>query len=61
VRAAVRTIGRLAALPLTESRVDALVSRCRYPIARLEHELGYRIHVPIADGLHRMLSGRRAA
>jgi nucleoside-diphosphate-sugar epimerase len=61
VRAAVRTFGRLAALPLTESRVDALVNRCRYPIVRLEHELGYRIKVPIPDGLHRMLAGRRAA
>jgi hypothetical protein len=61
VRAAVRTIGRLAALPLTESRVDALVNRCRYPIARLENELGYRIGVPIAEGIHRMLAPRRAA
>jgi nucleoside-diphosphate-sugar epimerase len=61
VRAAVRAFGRLARLPLTESRVDALVNRSRYPIARIEQELGYGVAVPIADGIARMLTGRRAA
>jgi len=61
VRAAVRTFGRLANLPLTESRVDALVNRSRYPIARIEQELGYGVAVPIADGIVRMLDARRAA
>jgi nucleoside-diphosphate-sugar epimerase len=61
VRAAVRAIGRLAPLPLTESRVDALVNRCRYPIVRLQQELGYRVEVPIAEGIHRLLAARGAA
>src|SRR5262249_2224631 len=61
VRAAVRVLGRLAPLPLTESRVDALVNRSRYPIARLERELGYRVAVPITDGIARMLTACEAA
>ncbi|HEY7287841.1 MAG TPA: NAD-dependent epimerase/dehydratase family protein [Vicinamibacterales bacterium] len=61
VRAIVRAAGRVARLPLTESRVDALVSRCRYPIARLERELQYRISVPIVDGIARMFAARQAA
>src|SRR5439155_217072 len=61
VRAAVRTFGRLANLPLTEARVDALVNRSRYPIARIEQELGFGVAVPIADGIARMLTARPAA
>jgi nucleoside-diphosphate-sugar epimerase len=61
VRAAVRGVGRVTALPLTDARIDALVSRCRYSTARIERELGYRLAVPIADGLARMLARRRAA
>jgi nucleoside-diphosphate-sugar epimerase len=61
VRAAVRTLGRLARLPLTESRVDALVNRCRYPIGRIQGELGYDVTVSIADGIERMLAARGAA
>jgi len=61
VRAAVRTFGRLAKLPLTESRVDALVNRSRYPIARIEQELGYGGSVSIADGVAQMIAARRAA
>ena len=61
VRIAVRTLGHLTKLPLTESRVDALVGRCRYPIARIQQELGYRVALPITDGIARMLGARRAA
>jgi nucleoside-diphosphate-sugar epimerase len=61
VRAAVRAIGRLTELPLTESRVDALVNRSRYPIARIQRELGYGVAVPIAEGITRMLTARQAA
>ncbi|HEX7138563.1 MAG TPA: NAD-dependent epimerase/dehydratase family protein [Vicinamibacterales bacterium] len=61
VRAIVRTLGRVARLPLTESRIDALVTRRRYPIDRIERELGYRIAVPIVDGITRMLAARQAA
>jgi nucleoside-diphosphate-sugar epimerase len=59
-RAGVRTFGRLTRLPLTESRVDALVGRCRYPIGRLQRELGYDVAVSIADGIERMIAGRAA-
>jgi nucleoside-diphosphate-sugar epimerase len=61
VRAAVRSLGRLATFPLTESRVDALVNRSRYPIARIERELGYGVSVSIADGIARMIAWRRGA
>jgi nucleoside-diphosphate-sugar epimerase len=61
VRAIVRTVGQLARLPLTEPRIDALVGRCRYPTTRIECELGYRVTVPIVDGLARLLASRRAA
>jgi nucleoside-diphosphate-sugar epimerase len=61
VRAMVRAVGRMARLPLTESRIDALVTRRRYPIDRIERELGYRITVPIVEGIARMLAARRAA
>jgi nucleoside-diphosphate-sugar epimerase len=61
VRAAVKLFGRFATLPLTESRVDALVNRCRYSSTRIRQELGYTIAVPIADGIARMATERRAA
>lgn len=61
VRAAVRTFGRLTKLPLTESRVDALVNRSRYPIARIQRELDYGVAVAIADGIARMVTGRHVA
>jgi len=61
LRAIVRTVGRVARLPLTESRIDALVGRCRYPTSRIETELEFRIAVPIVDGLARMLAARQAA
>jgi len=61
VRAAVRGVSRVTTLPLTDARINALVSRSRYSTARIERELGYRLAVPIADGLARMLARRRAA
>jgi nucleoside-diphosphate-sugar epimerase len=61
VRVAVRAVGRVARLPLTESRIDALVSRHRYPITRIQRELDFQIALPIVDGLARMLTMRRAA
>ena len=61
VRAMVRAVGCMTRLPLTESRIDALVTRRRYPIDRIERELGYRIAVPIVDGVTRMLAAKQAA
>ena len=61
VRAIVRAVGRMTRLPLTEARIDALVTRRRYPTDRIQRELGYGIAVPIVDGITRMLAARRAA
>jgi nucleoside-diphosphate-sugar epimerase len=61
VRCAVRVIGRVAPLPLTESRVDALVNRSRYAIDRIRQELHYAPTVSIPAGLAGMVAGRDAA
>jgi nucleoside-diphosphate-sugar epimerase len=58
VRQAVRLCSRFATLPLTESRVDALVSRTRYPTDRICRELGYAAAVSIPAGLAGMVALR---
>ena len=55
-RTLVRAIGRLAALPLTQARIDALVSRTRYAIDRIRHELDYVPRVSIAAGLAELVA-----
>jgi nucleoside-diphosphate-sugar epimerase len=37
--------------PLTQARIDALVSRTRYPYARLERELGFRPQICVLDAI----------
>jgi nucleoside-diphosphate-sugar epimerase len=61
VRCAARLAGRIAPVPLTESRVDALVSRNRYSIQRIQQDLDYVPRVTIPDGLAQMVEGGRAA
>jgi hypothetical protein len=61
VREAVRLFSRIAALPLTESRVDALVGRARYPIDRIRRDLGYAAAVSIPEGLTGMVASRAAS
>ena len=61
VRTAVRALGKLVTIPLTESRIDALVSRCRYPMTRIQRELGFGLTVTIEAGVERLVRGRRAA
>jgi nucleoside-diphosphate-sugar epimerase len=56
VRGAVRVCSRFVALPLTSSRVDALVGRARFPIDRIQGELKYAIGVPILSGLASMVA-----
>jgi nucleoside-diphosphate-sugar epimerase len=51
VRLMVGACGRLASLPLTQARIDALVSRARYASDRIAQELGYVPRVSIDDGL----------
>lgn len=41
--------------PLTQSRIDALTSRTRFPIDRIANELGYRPVVGWAEGLRTMV------
>jgi nucleoside-diphosphate-sugar epimerase len=55
IRLLARVLGQVPHLPLTESRVDALVNRSRYAIDRIERELGYRHRVSIAEGLRRLV------
>jgi nucleoside-diphosphate-sugar epimerase len=59
VRRLARTLGRLPGIPLTESRVDALTSRARYPSSRIERELGYVHRVSMEDGLQRLVESWR--
>lgn len=61
VRKVVRALSRLAPLPLTESRIDALVGRGRYSIDRICLELKYEIGITIPDGLARLVALREAA
>jgi nucleoside-diphosphate-sugar epimerase len=49
------TLGRLPRFPLTPSRVDALVTRSQYPIARIQQELGYRHVTSMEDGLRELV------
>jgi nucleoside-diphosphate-sugar epimerase len=61
VRGLVRLGAALGSLPLTSSRVDALVSRARYPIERLRRELNYAIRVSIPCGLVDMVAQGRSS
>lgn len=63
VRWAARLAGRMPRVPLTEARVDALVTRASYPIERIERELGYVHPTSMEEGLRQLVaawrSGRR--
>ena len=48
-------------LPLTDSRIDALVGRARYSIDRIGRELNYSIRVTIREGLASLVELREAA
>ncbi len=61
VRCAARVVGRVAPFPLTESRVDALVTRSRYSIDRIQQELHFVPAVSIPAGLASMVARRDAA
>jgi nucleoside-diphosphate-sugar epimerase len=60
VRAIVKTVGAAVPLPLTEGRIDALVSRARYPADRIRRELHYTSGVSIAAGLAEMVAHEAA-
>jgi nucleoside-diphosphate-sugar epimerase len=56
VRLMVDACGRIASLPLTQARIDALVSRARYASERIQQELGYVPRVSIAAGLAELVA-----
>jgi nucleoside-diphosphate-sugar epimerase len=55
IRCAVRLANRLVTLPLTESRVDALVNRSRYAVGRIQQDLQYAPVMSIPAGLAEMV------
>ena len=61
VRRAVRMVNHIASLPLTDSRVDALVNRRRYSIQRIQRDLRFSLAVSIPAGLAQMVAMRSAA
>ena len=56
VRLMVDACGRIATLPLTQTRIDALVTRARYASDRIQQELGYVPRVSIATGLAELVA-----
>lgn len=51
VRAIVSLVAKVTTIPLTQQRVDALVSRTRYPCHKLESKLGYNPKIPVASSI----------
>jgi nucleoside-diphosphate-sugar epimerase len=49
------TLGRIPGFPLTQSRVLALSNRAKYPIGRIQKELGYRHIIAMEDGLSELV------
>jgi nucleoside-diphosphate-sugar epimerase len=56
VRLMVGACGRITTLPLTQTRIDALVTRARYASERIQQELGYVPRVSIAAGLAELVA-----
>jgi hypothetical protein len=54
-------VNHIASLPLTDSRVDALVNRRRYSIQRIQRDLRFSLAVSIPAGLAQMVAMRSAA
>ncbi|OGS75595.1 MAG: hypothetical protein A2Z94_07315 [Gallionellales bacterium GWA2_55_18] len=50
------TLGRLPGFPLTSSRVHALANYSRYPISRIQQQLGYQHVVSMDDGLRELVT-----
>ena len=51
VRAAVSVVTKFATIPLTQERIDTLVSRTRYPCHKLEAILDYKPKIPVASSI----------
>ena len=59
VRLAAKVFGKIPGVPLTESRVSALVNRTVYPDTRIRSELRYVHPVSIEEGLRRLVRERK--
>lgn len=57
-RLAARAFRSLPRFPLTEQRVRALTNRSRYPIRRIQDELGYAHVVSMEEGLKQLIMRR---
>lgn len=60
VRAAVRLLEGRSALPLTSARVNALVSRTRYPSSHISSVLGFGLARPMPAGVAELIEGAGA-
>lgn len=54
-RLVARVGGRVPGFPLTQSRIDALTTRARYPQGRITTQLGYRPELTLEDALSRFV------
>lgn len=57
IRLLARALGPVPGFPLTSSRVDALTSFARFPIDKIEQELGYRHPMTMAEGIADLVRG----
>ena len=55
VRFAAMAAAKIATIPLTQERIDVLVSRTRYPYHKLEQELGYAPEKSVLDTIDEVL------
>lgn len=56
VRATINILGALFNLPLTTNRINALVSRTKYPYSKLETRLGYTPKLSIPESIEEIVS-----
>jgi nucleoside-diphosphate-sugar epimerase len=51
VRMVVKVVSSVTQFPLTQERIDALVSRTRYPSSKLERELGFVPNITVSSAI----------
>lgn len=56
VRWIVRTLEVVPGMPLSSSRIDALVNRCKYPSTRIEQELHYTHKISMEEGIRESIA-----
>jgi nucleoside-diphosphate-sugar epimerase len=55
VRSGVYLAAKIAPIPLTQARIDALVARTRYPCLKLEQKLGFAPRLSVPDSIGELL------